>query len=58
MYPTTYHNHSTWSDGTASLREMALAAREAGDAEFGISDHLVVGIFRGFPALVHGVESI
>lgn len=47
MYSTTYHNHSTWSDGTASLREMALAAREAGVAEFGISDHLVVGP-RGF----------
>ena len=39
---TSYHNHSTWSDGTASIREMALAARDAGVAEFGISDHLVL----------------
>ena len=39
---TSYHNHSTWSDGTASIREMALAAREAGVTEFGISDHLVL----------------
>ena len=39
---TSYHNHSTLSDGTASIREMALAAREAGVTEFGISDHLVL----------------
>ena len=39
---TSYHNHSTWSDGTASIREMALAARAAGVTEFGISDHLVL----------------
>ncbi|MBR6471198.1 MAG: histidinol-phosphatase [Victivallales bacterium] len=39
---TSYHNHSTWSDGTASIREMALAARDAGITEFGISDHLVL----------------
>lgn len=40
---TTYHNHSTWSDGKASIREMALAARAAGVREFGISDHFVFG---------------
>ncbi|MCQ2402215.1 MAG: histidinol-phosphatase [Lentisphaeria bacterium] len=40
---TTYHNHSNWSDGAASIREMALAAKAAGAGEFGISDHLVVG---------------
>ncbi len=39
---TSYHNHSTWSDGTASIREMALAAQAAGVTEFGISDHLVL----------------
>ncbi|MBO4619780.1 MAG: histidinol-phosphatase [Victivallales bacterium] len=39
---TSYHNHSTWSDGIASIREMALAARDAGVTEFGISDHLVL----------------
>lgn len=42
---TSYHNHSTWSDGTASIREMALAARDAGVTEFGISDHLVLAPF-------------
>lgn len=36
------HNHSTWSDGTASIREMAEAARAAGVTVFGISDHLVL----------------
>ncbi|MCQ2397573.1 MAG: histidinol-phosphatase HisJ family protein, partial [Lentisphaeria bacterium] len=39
----SYHNHSTWSDGKASIREMAQAAREAGLREFGISDHFVYG---------------
>ena len=39
---TSYHNHSLWSDGTATIREMALAARDAGITEFGISDHLVL----------------
>lgn len=38
----SYHNHSCWSDGTATIRQMALAAREAGIGEFGISDHLVL----------------
>ncbi len=47
MFLTTYHNHSVWSDGTASIRQMALAARAAGAREFGISDHLVAGP-RGF----------
>lgn len=39
----SYHNHSSWSDGQASIREMAEAARAAGVEEFGISDHLVLG---------------
>ncbi len=47
MFLTTYHNHSVWSDGTASIRQMALAARAAGAREFGISDHLVAAP-RGF----------
>ena len=42
---TSYHNHSTWSDGTVSIREMAMAARDAGVTEFGISDHLVLAPF-------------
>ncbi|MBP5300383.1 MAG: hypothetical protein J6Y80_03160, partial [Victivallales bacterium] len=39
---TSYHNPSIWSDGTAGIREMALAAKAAGVTEFGISDHLVL----------------
>jgi DNA polymerase (family 10) len=33
------HMHTTWSDGTASVREMALAARERGYAYICITDH-------------------
>lgn len=35
----SYHNHSNWSDGTATLEEMILAARMQGIDELGISDH-------------------
>jgi histidinol-phosphatase (PHP family) len=38
-YRTSYHNHTTWSDGRASLAEMIDAARREGLEEFGISDH-------------------
>jgi DNA polymerase (family X) len=33
------HNHSTWSDGKQSIREMAEACRELGLSYFGIADH-------------------
>ena len=33
------HNHSTYSDGAHSLRDMAQAARDMGLSYFGISDH-------------------
>ena len=33
------HNHSTYSDGSAALAEMAETARELGFSYFGISDH-------------------
>jgi len=33
------HNHSTYSDGSNSLREMAEAARDRGFSYFGICDH-------------------
>ncbi len=36
-----FHNHSTYSDGTASLEEMALAAKALGLEYFGIGDHSV-----------------
>jgi DNA polymerase (family 10) len=34
-----FHNHTTWSDGTASLEEMALAAKKLGYKYLGIGDH-------------------
>ena len=42
MLITSYHNHSTWSDGTSTAEEMFLAAKAAGLREFGLSDHWVV----------------
>lgn len=33
------HCHSTWSDGTASIRDMALAARQRGLKMLAITDH-------------------
>ena len=38
---TSYHNHTTWSDGAAGVAEMLAAARAAKLDEFGFSDHLV-----------------
>ncbi len=35
----TFHNHTTWSDGNASLAEMAAAAQELGLQYLGIADH-------------------
>lgn len=35
----TLHNHSTWSDGKHSLREMAEKCRDLGYEYLGISDH-------------------
>ncbi len=34
-----FHNHSTWSDGKASLEQMAEAAKKLGYKYFGIGDH-------------------
>ncbi|MFN8542130.1 MAG: PHP domain-containing protein [Thermomicrobiales bacterium] len=33
------HMHTTWSDGTASVREMAIAARDRGYAYICVTDH-------------------
>ncbi len=38
----SYHNHTTWSDGSATLAEMIDGARKAGLEEFGVSDHFVL----------------
>jgi DNA polymerase (family 10) len=35
----TFHCHTTWSDGTASIQEMAEAARKLGFTYLGIADH-------------------
>lgn len=34
-----FHNHTTWSDGSASLEQMAQAARALGYKYLGIADH-------------------
>jgi len=39
---TTYHCHSLWSDGGASIERMVAAAAHAGMTEIGVSDHLVL----------------
>jgi histidinol-phosphatase (PHP family) len=38
----TYHNHTSWSDGKASLSEMHAWARDNGVHELGFSDHFVL----------------
>lgn len=35
----TFHNHSTWSDGSESIEAMARAAQDLGLDYFGIADH-------------------
>jgi len=37
----SYHNHTTWSDGTITVAETLAGARHAGCREVGISDHYV-----------------
>ncbi|CAN5891922.1 helix-hairpin-helix domain-containing protein [soil metagenome] len=41
------HNHSTYSDGTHSLEEMALACRDQGYGYLGISDHSKTAFYAG-----------
>src|SRR5438034_11115119 len=38
----TYHNHSRWSDGKATVPQIIAAARAMGIDELGISDHWVL----------------
>ncbi|RIK41373.1 MAG: DNA polymerase/3'-5' exonuclease PolX [Chloroflexi bacterium] len=45
------HMHSTWSDGTATIREMALAAIERGYEYICITDH------SGGLAIAHGLDA-
>ena len=45
-----FHNHTTYSDGTASLEEMAVAAKRLGFEYFGVADHSQsLTIARGLP---------
>lgn len=39
---STFHCHSLWSDGTATVSDMVCAAAAAGFTSVGISDHLVL----------------
>ena len=42
MTLATYHNHSRWSDGKATIEELIAAAASVGIDELGISDHWVL----------------
>ncbi|MFA6929644.1 MAG: histidinol-phosphatase [Lentisphaeria bacterium] len=48
MLFTSYHNHTTWSDGAASIPEMMQAGKDAGLQEFGLSDHWVLPPSSGY----------
>jgi histidinol-phosphatase (PHP family) len=39
---TSYHNHTTWSDGESTLAELIESAKRAGIEELGVSDHYVL----------------
>ena len=41
MLLTSYHNHSDYSDGKASVQQMYMAAKQSGLHEFGLSDHSI-----------------
>ena len=48
-----FHNHTTYSDGGASLEEMALAAKALGWEYFGVGDHSQsLAVARGMPPSV------
>ncbi len=39
---TSYHNHTRWSDGSATVAETVAAAAAAGLGEVGVSDHFML----------------
>jgi DNA polymerase (family 10) len=48
-----FHNHTTYSDGTATLEEMAVAAKQLGLEYLGIGDHSQsLTVARGMPPAV------
>ncbi len=42
-----FHTHSTWSDGSATIEQMAKAARKLGLAYLGLSDHSRSAAYAG-----------
>jgi DNA polymerase (family 10) len=48
-----FHNHTTYSDGGATLEEMALAAQKLGFGYFGVGDHSQsLTVARGMPPAI------
>lgn len=55
------HVHSTWSDGTASIEEMALAARQLGYEYIAMTDHSAgIGVAHGLTVerLLEQIEEV
>lgn len=46
MSDISYHNHTRYSDGKDGVNDMVEAAKAAGIAEFGLSDHLTITPFH------------
>ncbi|GMT49296.1 MAG: DNA polymerase/3'-5' exonuclease PolX [bacterium] len=42
-----FHNHTTWSDGSASIEKMALTAKDFSLQYIGISDHSKSAVYAG-----------
>ncbi len=42
-----FHNHTTWSDGSASIEKMAQTAKDFGLEYIGISDHSKSAVYAG-----------
>lgn len=45
--PGAVHNHTAWSDGAATLAELALAAGSLGWSYLGIADHSQTAVYAG-----------
>jgi histidinol-phosphatase (PHP family) len=47
---TSYHNHTTWSDGESTVAALVEGARRAGVTELGVADHFAIAPDgRSFP---------
>ena len=47
----SFHNHTCWSDGSASPEDLCRAGKKSGLREFGVSDHWVIPPEENFPAI-------